>query len=78
MKNILFIILGTTFISLSGCNKLPSACEEVWGNIEKLAKESGIPQTAIDRQKIEFEEQIKQLPKEDAIKNCEAQNAFFS
>jgi starvation-inducible outer membrane lipoprotein len=78
MKYFKFALITLFAFYISACNKIPSICEEVWTNTEKLAKESGIPQTAIDQQKKQFEEQIKQLSKEDAEKTCEIQNSIFS
>lgn len=62
---------------LSACGGMPSECEKSWEQIEKLAKESGIPQHSIDTQKKQFEEQIKSMSKQDAMKTCQAQSSVF-
>lgn len=64
-------------IALSACSKIPSECQDSWNNIEKLAKESGIPDDAIKAQKKEFEAQVQQLSKEQAIQTCNAQNSVL-
>ncbi len=74
MKNsILISTLGLAVI-LSACSKVPSECQTTWKHIEKIAKSSGIPKEAIENQKKAFEQQISQLPKDEAQKNCKAQN----
>lgn len=74
MKNpILISSLGLTLI-LSACSKVPSECQTTWKHIEKIAKSSGIPQDAIESQKKAFEQQISQLSKDEAQKNCKTQN----
>ena len=65
-------------LALSACSKIPSECQEAWNSIEKMAKQSGIPEDALKAQKQEFEAQIKQLSKEQAIQTCHAQNSVFS
>lgn len=63
---------------LQGCSQMPKECDESWKSIEKLSKESGIPQTVIDQQRIEFKKQIQSLNKDDAVKYCQAQNSIFA
>lgn len=68
----------TSVLIIQGCSQIPKECEESWNSIEKLSKESGVPQTVIDQQRIEFKKQIQSLNKDDAIKYCQAQNSIFS
>lgn len=77
MKSITLGLSAIFFLSLSACSELPKECEESWSNIEKLAKESGIPQEAINNQKKEFEKQIEAMSKDSAIEACKAQNSIF-
>lgn len=71
-KSTLMLILGMSF-GLTACGGIPSECVDVWEKIEKVAKESGIPEDAIKTQKKEFEEQIAKIPKDEAIKTCKTQ-----
>lgn len=64
-------------LALSACSKIPSECQDAWNSIEKMAKESGIPEDALKAQKKEFEAQLQQLSKEQAIQACNAQNSVF-
>lgn len=77
MKKISLLALLSSCILLSACSKMPSECEESWKHVEKLAKESGIPDDAIKVQKKEFEKQIEKLPKQQAIETCAAQSSAF-
>lgn len=64
-------------LSLAACSQVPSECQDAWNSIEKMAKDSGIPEDAIKAQKKQFDDQIKQLGKAQAIEACKAQNAMF-
>lgn len=77
MKKISLLALFSSSILLGACSKLPAECEASWLHIEKLAKESGIPDDAIKAQKKEFETQIEKLSKQQAIETCVAQSSAF-
>lgn len=62
---------------ISACGGLPSECQEAWTSIEKLAKDSGIPEESLKARKKEFEAQIKALPRDQAIETCKAQNSVL-
>lgn len=64
-------------MTLTACSQMPSECEESWDKIEKMAKESGIPDDALKSQKKEFEAQIKSMSKDQAIESCKTQNSFL-
>jgi len=68
------LILG---ILLTACNHLPKECEESWKHMEKLAKQSGIPEEALKEQKKAFEEQIKNMSKDQAVQTCKAQSSIL-
>ncbi|MBU3847165.1 MAG: hypothetical protein H9855_09365 [Candidatus Acinetobacter avistercoris] len=75
-KVIIMTVIGMSTL-LIACDQIPTECQTTWGNIEKLAKESGIPEDALKKQKIQFDESIKQLSKEEAVQSCTAQNKAF-
>lgn len=78
MNTKISLTLISLCLVLTACNKIPSQCQDSWNSIEKLAKESGIPDDALKVQKKEFEAQVQQLSKEQAIQTCNAQNSVFS
>ncbi|QIO08778.1 hypothetical protein [Acinetobacter lanii] len=77
MKTIYLSPLILSCFILTACSGIPDECEKSWDQVEKLAKESGIPEDSIQAQKKQFEEQIKAMPKQDAIETCNAQSSVF-
>ncbi|OTG93300.1 hypothetical protein [Acinetobacter sp. ANC 3832] len=77
MKKTLLLAITSLCIGLTACSKMPSECEKSWKHIEELAKQSGIPDDAIKAQKKQFEEQIKNMPKDQAIQSCNAQSSIL-
>lgn len=73
------LIISGIFVStlLVACDKMPTECQTTWKNIEKLATGSGIPADALEEQKKQFEQNINNLNKKDAIQSCNAQNKVF-
>ncbi|ENV32802.1 hypothetical protein [Acinetobacter gerneri] len=77
MKKIMLVLAGCLSLGLASCSKMPSECQKTWENIEKVAKSSGIPDEALKNQKKAFEEQITNMPKDQANSNCKAQNSVM-
>lgn len=77
MKKLLVIAVSGICLNLVGCSKVPSECNELWDKMEKIAKQSGIPEDALKKQKIEFEDQISKIPRQEAVKSCKTQAAVF-
>lgn len=77
MKSLKLILLTSAGLLLTACGGMPSECEKSWDQLEQIAKKSGIPEDSIQAQKKQFEEQIKSLPKDQAIEACNAQSSVF-
>ncbi|OTG82953.1 hypothetical protein [Acinetobacter sp. ANC 4648] len=77
MKKLLLLTISSLCLGLTACSNMPKECEQSWKHMEDLAKQSGIPADAIKAQKKQFEEQIKKMPKDQAIQACQAQNSVF-
>ncbi|OTG65169.1 hypothetical protein [Acinetobacter silvestris] len=77
MKKILLLSLASLSVSLTACSNMPKECEQSWKYMEDLAKKSGIPADAIQAQKKQFEEQIKNMSKDQAIQACQAQSSIL-
>ena len=77
MKKIQLVSIIALGTFLTACGGLPKECEKSWKQMEEIAKTSGIPEEALKEQKKAFDEEIKKLSKEDAIKTCEAQSSIF-
>ena len=77
MKHLLCIPVFATTILLTACSDMPKECEESWKHMEDIAKQSGIPESALKEQKKAFEEQIKSLSKDEAIQTCKAQSSIL-
>lgn len=73
---VIITVIGMGTLLLA-CDQIPKECQTTWGNIEKLANESGISEDALKKQKIQFDENINKLSKEDAVQSCAAQNKVF-
>ena len=58
----------------SGCSPLPKECADSWEKIEKLGLEIKLTEEQMKTQKKHFEENLKNMSKEDAIKTCETQS----
>lgn len=78
MKYLLLVPVFAMTAVISACSDMPKECEESWKHMEKIAKQSGIPEDALKEQKNAFEEQIKSLPKDEAIQTCKAQSSILS
>ncbi len=74
LRLIPILALGTI---LTACGGMTKECEESWKHMEDLAKQSGIPEDSIKKQKKAFEEEIKKFSKEDAIQACKAQSSII-
>jgi hypothetical protein len=77
MKLLDLIAIIALSTALTACGGLPKECEETWQHMEDLAKKSGIPEDSLKEQKKAFEEQIKKLPKDEAIQGCKAQSSII-
>lgn len=78
MNKTLLLSLSSLCVTLSACSKMPSECEKSWQQMESIAHQSGIPDEAIKNQKKAFEDQIKNMPKDQAIESCNAQSSILS
>ncbi|AYA05014.1 hypothetical protein BEN74_18935 [Acinetobacter sp. WCHAc010034] len=79
--NKILLTSGAAFIfafTLSACSQVPKECTESWEKMEKLSKKMGMPDDQIKIHKKEFEDNIKGLSKEEAIKACTMQSAFLN
>ena len=77
MKKIYSVIVSSLCFAVTACSQMPKECEQSWKHMENIAKQSGIPEDSIKAQKKQFEEQIKNMPKDQAIQACQAQSAIF-
>lgn len=73
MKKSILIALTFSSIMFTGCDQTPKSCHELWGKIELIGKQSGIPESAIKSQKKEFDLEIAKMPKDQAQKSCQTQ-----
>lgn len=77
MKKLLAVSVMSLTAFLTACSNMPKECEESWKHMEDLAKKSGVPADALKEQKKAFEEQIKNMPKDQAIQTCKAQSSII-
>lgn len=78
MKLLKLIPILTLTTLMASCSGLPKECEESWEKMEKFAKQSGISEDSLKEQKKAFEEEIKNLSKEEAIQACKAQTSILN
>ena len=77
MKKICLLIVSSLCMGLTACSQMPKECEQSWKYMADIAKQSGIPEDSIKAQKKQFEQQIKSMPKDQAVQACQAQSAIF-
>ena len=78
MKFLLSTATLFSLISLSACSQVPKECTDAWKQMEKLSKQMGMPEDQINAHKKDFQDNIKGLSKEDAIKACNMQSSLLN
>jgi hypothetical protein len=76
MKN-LAVGITVCLISLTGCSKIPTECQESWNKVEKFGKQIGLSDSDLKIKKKEFEDSILQMDPKQAAQICESQNSFL-
>ena len=77
MKALFLSSAAAILLTLIACSQMPKECNESWEKIESLAKQMGLSEDQIKTQKKEFETNIKNMNKDEAVKSCQMQSAFL-
>ncbi|OTG91497.1 hypothetical protein [Acinetobacter sp. ANC 3813] len=78
MKYLLSAVALFSMLSLAACSQVPKECNDAWEQMEKLSKQMGMPEDQIKAHQKEFQDNIKGLSKEDAIKACTIQSSMLN
>ncbi len=73
MKKTNLSCLALLSMSLSACSPMPKECAETWEKMESFAKSMGISDEQLKQQKKQFENEVKQMKSEEAVKICRMQ-----
>ena len=60
-------------LSFTACSPMPKECSDTWEKMETLAKSMGISDEQLKQQKKQFENEVKQMKSEEAVKICTMQ-----
>lgn len=73
MKKTKLAYLVLISLSVSACSPMPKECAETWEKMESFAKNMGISDEQLKQQKKQFENEVKQMKSEEAVKICRMQ-----
>lgn len=73
MKKTSLSFLALLSLSFTACSPMPKECSDTWEKMETLAKSMGISDEQLKQQKKQFENEVKQMKSEEAIKICTMQ-----
>ena len=73
MKKTSLSCLALLSLSFTACSPMPKECSDTWKKMETLAKSMGISDEQLKQQKKQFENEVKQMKSEEAIKICTMQ-----
>lgn len=73
MKKTSLSCLALLSLSLTACSPMPKECAETWEKVESFAKNMGISDEQLKQQKKQFENEVKQMKSEEAVKICRMQ-----
>ena len=73
MKKTSLSCLALLSLSFTACSPMPKECAETWEKMETLAKSMGVSDEQLKQQKKQFENEVKQMKSEEAVKICTMQ-----
>lgn len=73
MKKTSLSCLALLSLSFTACSPMPKEYADTWEKMETLAKSMGISDEQLKQQKKQFENEVKQMKSEEAVKICTMQ-----